>query len=155
MIKKSKFVTFLIVSTCFLILLLIMTSKVLTIRSGKVANNQQKQENKTTEKVEMEKVRSEYEKGILKIAENLEVYIEDFEEMMLVDSTEVNDVELGKSKERILKLQDDLTSLLVPPEYRKKHLNQVLLFTKIELADEDNGELLEYYRTILSSIKDM
>jgi len=146
--KKNKIVLFLFLATCFLLLLIILTSKILTIRSGAT---DQYQQTETVEKTEMKKVRSDYVRGVEQITQMLEEYIEDFG--VLVNAPDSGVAAINEERQKILNLQDSLTDLLVPPEYRKIHLSQVLLFSRIESIENDNLKLMEHFQIILTSLK--
>lgn len=146
MIKKNKIILFLFFSTCFLILLIILTSKVLTIRPGAMTEESNDIWAETVEGTEMEKVRTEYLFEIEQIAKRFEEYFERLDTM--ISSTSKDVIEIESQKEKIKNLQNDLTALLVPPEYRKKHLEQVLLFTKIESTGNNELELMSYLKLI-------
>ena len=100
----------------------------------------------------MEKVRENYETGMKYIGQKLDQYIREFDTIISSSTLASSEVEVLAQHEKILNLQDDLTALLVPPEYRKKHLNQVLLFREIKSIPDSENRLLEHYKLILANI---
>lgn len=153
-IKKNKIIFYLFITTCLLLFLIVFSSKVLTIRSGQSpANNLDEGAEETVEKIEMERVMSEYLTAINEINQNFELYFVEFDTMIASGST-VSLEDKNIQIEKIKGLQPDLMALLVPSEYRKKHLDLVLLFSKIDEKSTNNETLLSHLRLILDKIKE-
>lgn len=153
MLKKKKIVSLLLLATCFLVLLIVLSSKVLTIKSSSIDNGTDEQAMETHEGLEMERVRADYLDGLQSVAIDFEAAYNNLEVLFASTSASVNSDERSVQISKIKDLQQNVTALLVPPEYRKQHLKLVLDFQKIN-PQLENSELLDNLKLILLDLKE-
>lgn len=147
-LRKNKILLILGAAGFLLVLFLISSSKILTIKSEK--NNPENEDLKDQAFLEGNEVKNEYEENLLVLAERLEHYIGEYKNIYMEESR-VN--ELSAVKAKIKELRDEFTSLLVPPDYRREHLDLVLGFQKNDFEKMNEAEYLKTCEEMLFNIK--
>lgn len=149
-LRKNKLLLVLATAGFLLVLFLISSSKILTIKSKKNDSGNEALSGQAVSK--SDEVKKEYEENLIILSKRLEHYIEEYKNTYVTKSKKN---ELENIKEKIKVLRDDFTSLLVPPNYRREHLNLVLSFQKNDFEKMSEVEYLMVCEEMLVNIKNI